>query len=85
MYGNFTAIGAGLENAVLDRDHLVDYANVSITENTCGAYPIELIHNAKVPCAAGHPTNVIFLTCDAFGVLSPVSSLSPVAFLDGSV
>ena len=42
-----------------------------------GAYPIEFILNAKVPCTAGHPTDVIFLTCDAFGVLPPVASLSP--------
>ena len=48
----------------------------SITENPRGAYPIEFIQNAKVPCVAGHPTDVIFLTCDAFGVLPPVSALS---------
>src|SRR5215471_5654796 len=69
--------GAVLENVVLDQDHLVDYTNVSVTENTRGAYPIEFIENAKIPCVAGHPTDVIFLTCDAFGVLPPVSSLSP--------
>jgi phosphoenolpyruvate carboxykinase (ATP) len=69
--------GAVLENVVLDEDRLVDYRNISITENTRGAYPIEFIHNAKIPCVAGHPTNIIFLTCDAFGVLPPVSSLSP--------
>src|SRR5262249_51068032 len=69
--------GAVLENVVLDQDHLVDYTNVSVTENTRGAYPIEFIQNAKIPCVAGHPTDVIFLTCDAFGVLPPVSSLSP--------
>jgi len=69
--------GAVLENVVLDHDHLVDYSNISITENTRGAYPIEFIQNAKIPCVAGHPTDIIFLTCDAFGVLPPVSSLSP--------
>jgi phosphoenolpyruvate carboxykinase (ATP) len=69
--------GAVLENVVLDHDHLVDYTNVSITENTRGAYPIEFIQNAKIPSTAGHPTDIIFLTCDAFGVLPPVSSLSP--------
>jgi len=69
--------GAILENVVLDHDHLVDYSNISITENTRGAYPIEFIQNAKIPCVAGHPTDIIFLTCDAFGVLPPVSSLSP--------
>ena len=51
--------------------------DTSITQNTRGAYPIEFIRNAKIPCVAGHPTDVIFLTCDAFGVLPPVSRLSP--------
>jgi phosphoenolpyruvate carboxykinase (ATP) len=69
--------GAVLENVVLDEDRDVDFTDTSITENTRGAYPIEFIQNAKVPCTAGHPTNVIFLTCDAFGVLPPVSALSP--------
>src|SRR5690606_33729636 len=48
-----------------------------ITENTRGAYPIEAIPNARLPCIAGHPEHVIFLTCDAFGVLPPVSRLTP--------
>jgi phosphoenolpyruvate carboxykinase (ATP) len=69
--------GAVLENVVLEDDHSVDFADTSITENTRGAYPIEFIRNARIPCMAGHPTDVIFLTCDAFGVLPPVSSLSP--------
>jgi phosphoenolpyruvate carboxykinase (ATP) len=69
--------GAVLENVVLDDDQHVDFTDTSITENTRGAYPIEFIQNAKIPCAAGHPTDVIFLTCDAFGVLPPVSSLPP--------
>ena len=69
--------GAVLENVVLDEDRDVDYTDTSITQNTRGAYPIEFIHNAKIPCIAGHPTDVIFLTCDAFGVLPPVSALSP--------
>jgi phosphoenolpyruvate carboxykinase (ATP) len=66
-----------MENVVLEDDHSVDFADTSITENTRGAYPIEFIRNAKIPCVAGHPTDIIFLTCDAFGVLPPVSSLSP--------
>jgi phosphoenolpyruvate carboxykinase (ATP) len=69
--------GAVLENVVLEDDRAVDFTDTSITENTRGAYPIEFIRNAKIPCVAGHPTDVIFLTCDAFGVLPPVSSLSP--------
>jgi len=69
--------GAVLENVVLEDDRSVDFADTSITQNTRGAYPIGFIQNAKIPCVAGHPTDVIFLTCDAFGVLPPVSSLSP--------
>jgi phosphoenolpyruvate carboxykinase (ATP) len=70
--------GAVLENVVVgDSDREVDFSNISITENTRGAYPIEYIRNAKLPCLAGHPTDVIFLTCDAFGVLPPVSKLTP--------
>ena len=70
--------GAVLENVVLDEgDRHVDFTDAGITENTRGAYPIEFIRNARIPCIAGHPTDVIFLTCDAFGVLPPVSRLSP--------
>lgn len=69
--------GAVLENVVYDKeDHHVDFTDTSITQNTRGAYPIEFIRNAKIPCVAGHPSDAIFLTCDAFGVLPPVSRLS---------
>jgi phosphoenolpyruvate carboxykinase (ATP) len=70
--------GAVLENVVYDeQSHRVDFSDTTITQNTRGAYPIEFIRNAKVPCVAGHPTDVVFLTCDAFGVLPPVSRLTP--------
>ncbi|MFO0945112.1 MAG: phosphoenolpyruvate carboxykinase (ATP) [Planctomycetota bacterium] len=70
--------GAILENVVYDPlSRVVDYRDSSITENTRCAYPIEYIPNAKIPCVAGHPSNVVFLTCDAFGVLPPVSKLNP--------
>ena len=70
--------GAVLENVVLDEhDRHVDFHDTRFTQNTRGAYPIEFIKNARIPCVAGHPTDVIFLTCDAFGVLPPVSRLSP--------
>ncbi|MFN9719229.1 MAG: phosphoenolpyruvate carboxykinase (ATP), partial [Planctomycetota bacterium] len=49
----------------------------SITQNTRGAYPIEFMRNARIPCVADHPTDIIFLTCDAFGVLPPVAKLTP--------
>ncbi len=67
-----------LENVVLDEsDRHVDFHDAGITQNTRGAYPIEFIGNAKIPAVADHPTDVIFLTCDAFGVLPPVSKLGP--------
>jgi phosphoenolpyruvate carboxykinase (ATP) len=69
--------GAVLENVVVDEgDRRVDYDDARITQNTRGAYPIEYIPNARIPCIAGHPSNVIFLACDAFGVLPPVSRLT---------
>lgn len=69
--------GSVLENVVYSEDtREVDYTDSSITENTRCSYPIEFIPNAKIPCLGGHPRNVIFLTCDAFGVLPPVSKLS---------
>ncbi len=70
--------GSVLENVVFDdKDRIVDYHDVTVTTNTRGSYPIEYIENAKIPCIGGHPENVIFLTCDAFGVLPPVSKLTP--------
>ncbi len=70
--------GAILENVGYDPETLeVDYTDVSITQNTRCSYPIEHIDNAKIPCVGGHPKNIIFLTCDAFGVLPPVSRLTP--------
>lgn len=68
--------GAVLENVVLDQDRKVDFDDISITENTRLSYPIEYMPNAKLPCLGGHPKNLIFLTCDAFGVLPPVAKLT---------
>ena len=74
---NAIRFGTVLENVAYDpATRAVDFASSAITENTRAAYPIESIANAKVPCVAGHPRNVIFLTCDASGVLPPVSRLS---------
>jgi phosphoenolpyruvate carboxykinase (ATP) len=70
--------GTVLENTVIDpQTRVVDFADTSLTENTRAAYPIEYIDNAKIPCVASHPKNIIFLTCDATGVLPPVSQLNP--------
>jgi phosphoenolpyruvate carboxykinase (ATP) len=75
---NALQFGSVLENVVFDPEsHVVDYHDVSLTQNTRGCYPLDVIPNAKLPAVAGHPKNVIFLTCDAFGVLPPVSKLTP--------
>jgi len=69
--------GTVLENVVYDpATRAVDFESTAITENTRAAYPIDHIDNARTPCTAGHPRHVIFLTCDASGVLPPVSRLS---------
>ena len=75
---NAIRFGAVLENVVFD-EHTreVDWSDTSITQNTRTSYPIEYIPNAQIPCVAGHPKHIIFLTCDAFGVLPPVSKLTP--------
>ncbi len=55
----------------------MDFDDGSITENTRASYPIHYIPNAVVPGRGGHPDNVVFLTADAFGVLPPISRLTP--------
>eukprot|EP01132_Coremiostelium_polycephalum_P001088 gene1088-1379_t len=70
--------GAVLENVVYNPlNRVPDYSDVSITENTRCAYPLEHIPNTKFPAMGGHPRNIIMLTCDAFGILPPVSKLTP--------
>ena len=70
--------GAIMENVMFTKENprLVDYDNVELTENTRVAYPLEHIPNAKLPSVGGHPKNMIFLTCDAYGVLPPVAKLT---------
>ncbi len=68
--------GAILENVVLDDSGVPDYDDPSLTENTRCAYPLEHIANAVHPSVGGHPKNIVFLTCDALGVLPPISRLS---------
>ena len=68
--------GALLENVVYDDQRRVDFSDISITENTRVSYPIEFIDNYEESGCGSHPQNIIFLTCDAFGVLPPVSRLT---------
>jgi phosphoenolpyruvate carboxykinase (ATP) len=75
---NAIRFGTVLENVVYDPiTRHVDYSDGRITENTRAAYPLEFIEGAKIPSVGGHPRHIVFLTCDAFGVLPPVSKLDP--------
>ncbi len=70
--------GAMLENVMFkDNSREVDFKDSTITQNTRVSYPIHHIDNIQQPSYAGNPTNIFFLTCDAFGVLPPVSRLTP--------
>ena len=70
--------GTVLENVAFDHETRdVKYGDASLTENTRASYPIEYIANTQIPCTGGHPKNIIFLICDAFGVLPPVARLTP--------
>jgi phosphoenolpyruvate carboxykinase (ATP) len=70
--------GSILENVVLDaHTRQVDFMDATITENTRGAYPLEFIAGAEPSGQGVHPRHVFFLTCDAFGVLPPISRLTP--------
>ncbi|MFC3694561.1 phosphoenolpyruvate carboxykinase [Chenggangzhangella methanolivorans] len=70
--------GAILENVPLSADtREPDFDDVSKTENTRVAYPLKFIPNANETGKAGHPKNIVMLTCDAFGVLPPISKLTP--------
>merc|ERR1711979_91978 len=71
--------GSVLENVVFDENtYEVDYYDVSITENTRVSYPLKFIPNARIPAKVDHhPKRIVFLTCDAFGILPPISKLSP--------
>ena len=70
--------GTILENVVLDPlSRRLDLNDDALTENTRGAYPLDYIENYLPPKMAGNPHNVVFLTCDACGVMPPISRLSP--------
>jgi phosphoenolpyruvate carboxykinase (ATP) len=75
----FAAIkkGAILENVILDDKGNVDFADTSITQNTRVSYPIYHIDNIRKPSIGENPKNIFFLTADAFGVLPPISKLTP--------
>ena len=69
--------GALVENTrFFDGTNTIDFSNASITENTRVSYPLNYIPNALEPSIGGHPKNIFFLTCDAYGVLPPISKLT---------
>ncbi len=75
---NAIRYGTVLENVVIDPEtRAADFDSAAITENTRAAYPLDFIDDVVIPSIGGHPTNVIFLTADAFGVLPPISKLTP--------
>ncbi len=70
--------GALLENVIFKKGtNEVDFEDISITQNTRVSYPIDFIENIKVPSIGENPKNIFFLTADAFGVLPPISKLTP--------
>lgn len=70
--------GALVENVLFfDNSRQIDFSNKTITENTRVSYPLHFISNAQEPSIGGLPKNIFFLTCDAYGVLPPISRLTP--------
>lgn len=75
---NAIKFGTVLENVGMDpHTREINFHDISITENTRASYPLQYIPNSKLPAVCGHPKNIVFLTCDAFSVLPPVSKLTP--------
>lgn len=74
---NAVSFGTVLENVVLTADRSPDYKDDTLTENTRAAYPVDYIPGAVKEGRGGHPSVILFLTADAFGVLPPISKLTP--------
>jgi phosphoenolpyruvate carboxykinase (ATP) len=78
IYETTRRFGTILENVVVHPDtRALDLDDASLTENTRGSYPITFIDNAELSGKGGHPTNVVMLTADAYGVLPPIARLTP--------
>jgi len=78
IYATTRKFGTVIENMVFDPDTLeLDFDDDSLTANMRCAYPLEMISNASGTGLAGHPRNIVMLTCDAFGVLPPIARLTP--------
>jgi len=78
IYATTQKFGTVIENMVFDEETKnLDFADDSLTANMRCAYPLHYISNASETAMGGHPKNIIMLTCDAFGVLPPISRLTP--------
>jgi len=77
IYGTTQMPGTILENVVLNDNREPDFDDDSLTQNTRCSYPIHYIPNASDTGQGDHPENIIFLTADAFGILPPISKLTP--------
>jgi phosphoenolpyruvate carboxykinase (ATP) len=78
IYAVTRRFGTVLENVIQDPStRRIDLDDEAITENTRGSYPLEYIENAVEEKMAGHPKNIVLLTCDASGVLPPIAKLTP--------
>lgn len=77
IYATTEMPGTILENVKLDDKRQPVFEDTSYTQNTRCSYPMHYIPNSSESSTGGHPSNVIFLTCDAFGVLPPISKLTP--------
>ena len=78
IFSTTERFGSIMENVVLDPlTRAADFNDASKTENTRIAYPLHFIANASESGRAGHPKNIVMLTCDAFGVLPPIARLDP--------
>jgi len=78
IYATTKRFGTILENVAFDPiTRLIDLEDDSLTENTRASYPLEFIANAVPEKKAGHPKNIVLLTCDANGVMPPIARLSP--------
>ncbi|MCC1491122.1 phosphoenolpyruvate carboxykinase [Cognatishimia sp. F0-27] len=78
IYATTEKFGTVIENMVYDKEtYELDFEDDSLTANMRCAYPLHYISNASKTALGGHPKNIIMLTCDAFGVLPPISRLTP--------
>ncbi len=78
IFATTSMYGTVLENVVMDSEsRVLDFGDASLTQNTRASYPIDFIPDVAIPGIGDHPENIVMLTADAFGVLPPISRLTP--------